>query len=264
MMAITTITPMRMGTMTITDPGAAGSDIGNAPGVLRDDGVLMLGVWLSPAFPVGGFTYSHGLEWAIEDGSVTTAAALEAWLGDILAHGAGRNDAILFAHAWRATRDRDTGNLIAAIELADAFQPSRERRLEAGAQGAAFAKAIGDTWANAAYGDVTSTLSTHFGTIPWTYATSVAVAAASHDLALRPALSAFLQAFAANVISAGVRAIPLGQTEGLQILSRVTPRLFAIADAAISATLDDLGGAAIRADIASMRHETQYTRLFRS
>jgi urease accessory protein len=231
---------------------------------LSDEGVLMLAVWLSPAFPIGGFTYSHGLEWAIEDGSVTRAADLEAWLGDILWHGAGRNDAILFAHAWRAASAHRTQDLIEVVELADAFQPTRERRLEAGAQGAAFAKAIGDTWANGAYASRVGDLAMHFGTIPWTYATAVAVAAAAHDLALRPSLSAYIQAFAATIISAGVRAIPLGQTEGLKILSRLGPQFFAIADHAISATLDDLGGAAIRADIASMRHETQYTRLFRS
>ena len=258
----TMIMPTRMGTMTIIERAAA--DIPADIGALRDDGVLMLAVWLSPAFPVGGFTYSHGLEWAIEDGSVTTATALEAWLRDILTHGAGRNDAILFAHAWRAARTDDSIGLADCIELADAFQPSRERRLEASAQGAAFAKAIGDTWSNPAYAAMTSALKAKFGTIPWTYATAVAVATASHDLALRPALSAYLQAFAANVISAGVRAIPLGQTEGLKILSRMTPLLFTIADTAISATLDDLGGAAVRADIASMQHETQYTRLFRS
>ncbi len=233
-------------------------------GTLQDDGVLTLAIWLSPAFPVGGFTYSHGLEWAIEDGSVTSAALLEAWLGDILRHGAGRNDAILFAHVWRAATTGDTASLVEAIELADAFQPTRERRLEAGAQGAAFAKAIVDTWNTPAYAALTTTLGGHFGPIPWTYATAVATAAAAHGLSLRPALAAYLQAFCGTIVSAGVRAIPLGQTEGLGIIARITPTVFAIADHAISATLDDLGGAAVRADIASMCHETQYTRLFRS
>jgi len=239
-------------------------DCGEASVSLSDEAVLKLGIWLSPAFPVGGFTYSHGLEWAIEDGSVTTAAALEAWLGDILVHGAGRNDGILFAHGWRAVRAGDWPALADIVELADALQPSRERRLEAGAQGAAFAKAIGDTWDNAPYRAAIAALASRFGTIPWTYATAVAVAAASHALALRPSLSAYLQAFAGTILSAGVRAIPLGQTEGLKILSRLTPRLLTMADAALDAPLDDIGGAALRADIASMRHETQYTRLFRS
>jgi len=143
--------PMTVGITTIAEAGALAPDCGEASVSLSDEAVLKLGIWLSPAFPVGGFTYSHGLEWAIEDGSVTTAAALEAWLGDILVHGAGRNDGILFAHGWRAVRAGDWPALADIVELADALQPSRERRLEAGAQGAAFAKAIGDTWDNAPY-----------------------------------------------------------------------------------------------------------------
>lgn len=262
---MTTVTPMRMGIMTIIidDLPRAQRDPSSA-GALADDGVLKLAVWLSPAFPVGGFTYSHGLEWAIEDGSVTTAEQLQAWIDDILSHGAGRNDAILFAHVWRCVLHRRIDDLISVVELADAFQPTRERRLEAGAQGAAFAKAIGDTWSNPVYEAINADLTAHFGTIPWTYATAVATAAACNGLSLRPSLGSYLQAFVATIISAGVRAIPLGQTEGLKILARVTPRLFAITDEVMAASLDDLGGAAIRADIASMRHETQYTRLFRS
>jgi urease accessory protein len=250
--------------MTITADGVTSEPAERAN--LSDEGVLKLGVWLSPAFPVGGFTYSHGLEWAIEDGSVTSAVTLAAWLDDILDHGAGRNDAILFCAAWRAASGGDIDRLAEVIELSDAFQPSRERRLEASAQGAAFAKAVGDSWMNEALAERLCDLGAVFvdRPIPWTYATAVAVAASAHGLALRPVLKAYLQAFAANAVSAGVRAIPLGQTQGLGILARLAPRFFQIAEHAISATLEDLGGAALRADIASMRHETQYTRLFRS
>ena len=207
-----------------------------------DAGLLKLTLWLSPAFPVGSFTYSHGLEWAIEDGSVTSAAGLSAWLADILAHGAGRSDAILLAAAYRAAAADDRAALMEVLELADALQPSRERRLEATAQGAAFAKAIGDTWPTPAFRALGEAAMAHFGgTVPWTYATAVAV-----------------------TVSAGVRAIPLGQTEGLRLVSESWPRLIALAGAALAAGLDDLGGFTPRADIASMRHETQYTRLFRS
>ncbi len=244
--------------MIITDAVAPGTE------PLADEGVLKLGLWLSPAFPVGGFTYSHGLEWAIEDGSVTSAATLEAWLRDILLHGAGRSDAILFAAAWRAVRASDAARLGDVVELANALQPTRERHLEASAQGAAFAKAIGDTWATAEMADLVAGLGARFGTVPWTYAVAVGFAAGCHRLALRPALAAFLQGFAANVVSAGVRAIPLGQTDGLRIVARLAPVLLATCDEALAADLDDVGGAAVRADIASMRHETQYTRLFRS
>ena len=228
-------------------------------------GLLKLSLWLSPAFPVGSFTYSHGLEWAIEDGSVTSGPALLLWLADILEHGAGRNDAILFAQAWRAVTDGDAAVLVDVVELADAMQPSRERRLEAAAQGAAFAKAIGDTWPTPAYDACVSSLAAYFGgTIPWTYAVAVAVATACHGIGLQPALAAYLQAFAATIVSAGVRAIPLGQTEGLRLVSESWPQIFRLVEVAQSAGLDDLGGCTPRADIASMRHETQYTRLFRS
>ncbi|MDR3374208.1 MAG: urease accessory protein UreF [Ancalomicrobiaceae bacterium] len=231
---------------------------------IPEAGLLKLAIWLSPAFPVGGFTYSHGLEWAIEDGSVPSAAALEAWLADILDHGAGRNDAILFVHAWRAAVTVDVDALAAVVELADALSPTRERRLETAAQGAAFAKAISDTWGSPEWFHLEVQLRSRFGTPPWTYATAVGIACGCHGIAIRPALALYLQAFAANIISAGVRAVPLGQTEGLGILSRLAPRVLALADWAMASDLDDIGGASFRADIASMRHETQYTRLFRS
>ncbi|MBT9291094.1 urease accessory protein UreF [Hyphomicrobiaceae bacterium 22] len=227
-------------------------------------GLLDLMVWLSPAFPVGGFTYSHGLEWAIEDGSVATAPDLEAWLADVLRHGAGRNDAILFAAAWRAAAGGDVAALADVVELAAALQPTRERRLEASQQGAAFVKAVTDAWPHDAMAALVAALQARFGTVPWTYAVAVATASAAHGIALADALPATLQAFAANVISAGVRAIPLGQTDGLRILRRLGPVVSAVAAEGQVAGLDDLGGAAVRADIASMKHETQYTRLFRS
>jgi urease accessory protein len=233
-------------------------------------GLLDLMVWLSPAFPVGGFTYSHGLEWAIEDGSVATAADLEAWLADVLRHGAGRNDAILFAAAWRAAAaglenvGGDVATLAEIVELAAALQPTRERRLEASQQGAAFVKAVTDAWPHDAMAALVAALQARFGSVPWTYAVAVATASAAHGIALADALPATLQAFAANVISAGVRAIPLGQTDGLRILRRLGPVVAAVAAEGLAAGLDDLGGAAVRADIASMKHETQYTRLFRS
>ncbi len=231
--------------------------------------LLTLQVWLSPAFPVGGFTYSHGLEWAIEAGDVTSAAALEAWLGDVLVHGAGRSDAIVLVAAHRAAAAGDLDRLAEVLEFANALQPSKERRLEAGAQGAAFVRAIADTWSDPRFDALTAALSARFvkptwPAVPWTHAAAVGVAAAAHGLDPAEVAPAFLQALAANVISAGVRAVPLGQSEGLRVLRSLAPVVRRMADAALTATLDDVGGAAVLADIASMRHETQYTRLFRS
>ncbi len=231
--------------------------------------LLTLQVWLSPAFPVGGFTYSHGLEWAIEAGDVVSAVSLEAWLGDVLLHGAGRSDAIFLTHAHAATTGDDLDRLAQVIELAAAFQPSKERRLEATAQGAAFVRAVTDTWDDGGFADLLGRITPHFPAplfpaVPWTHAVAVGVAAAVAGIAVEAAAPAYVQAFAGNVVSAGVRAVPLGQSDGLRVLKRLAPVVRRIAAEAATARLDDVGGAAIRADIASMKHETQYTRLFRS
>jgi urease accessory protein len=217
--------------------------------------------WLSPSFPVGAYSYSHGLEWAIEDGSVTDAATLAAWVGDVLRHGAGRTDAVLFAHAYRAGRDTDGTALRELVELAAAFQPTKERHLEATAQGRAFLSTIAAAWPVAALGELLADIPRD---PPMTYALAVAIAAAAHSVPLTPALTAYLSAFVANLVSAGVRAIPIGQTDGQRIVAFAAPLVEAAAATALAAGLDALGGAALRADIASMKHETQYTRLFRS
>jgi len=217
--------------------------------------------WLSPSFPVGAFSYSHGLEWAIEDGTVTSADTLIAWLGDVLRHGAGRNDAIVLAHAHGAAATGDMEALSAVTELAAAFQPSRERRLESCAQGAAFLMAVTATWPNARLAALAGALGAE-PAVP--YPVAVAVAAAAHDVPLATTLVATLNAFVANVVSAGVRAIPIGQTDGQRTIAALAPLVEEIAALAPAMTLDDLGGASFRADIASMKHETQYTRLFRS
>jgi urease accessory protein len=214
--------------------------------------------WLSPAFPVGGYSYSHGLEWAVEAGSVRDAAALGGWVEDVVIHGAGRSDVIFLAEAWRAVAGGDERRLEETIELAAAFAPSAERRLETLAQGAAFLAATQAVWPHpeleglcAEGRDVA-------------YPVAVGVSAAAHGLPLIPTAQAFAQAFAANIVSAGVRLIPLGQTDGLRVLARLEPLVPRVVAAGLAATLDDVGGAAVAADIASMRHETQYTRLFRS
>ncbi len=217
--------------------------------------------WLSPAFPVGSYSYSHGLEWAIEDGSVTDAATLSVWLTDSLRHGAGRNDAILFLEAWRAAKAGDADRLRAVAEIGAALQPSRERHLETTAQGRAFLAAVMAAWPNDRL-TATAGLMPQDGALP--YPVAVALAATAHAIPAEPALAALLNGFVANVVSAGVRAIPIGQTDGLRVIAGLGTVIDAVIATASAASLDDLGGAALRADIASMRHETQYTRLFRS
>lgn len=226
---------------------------------MAEAGQLPLFVWLSPAFPVGAFAYSHGLEWAVENGDVNNAATAEAWIADCLLHGAGRNDAILLKCAFDAARAQDGAALREIAELAVALQPSEERRLEATGQGNAFVTAIKAAW----WTDTLDLLKSAWdGDIA--YPVALGVAAAGHGLALRQTLDAFLLAFVSNIVSAVVRLGPIGQTDGQKIMASLLPSIQAVGGMAEHATLADLGGAAIRADIASMKHETQYTRLFRS
>jgi len=216
---------------------------------LRDGDILRLLAWLSPAFPTGAYAYSHGLEWAVETGDVTDSDTLSAWLADVLAHGAGRNDAIVLRHAHRAAAD--PAALAGVAELAAATAPCRERQAETLGQGAAFVLAA------APWG--TPTLPAR---VP--YPVAVGAMAGWHGIDEDSAAAGYLQAVTGNLISAAVRLVPLGQSAGLAVLASLEPVVLHIAAATRDATLDDLGGCAFRSDMASMQHETQYTRLFRS
>ncbi len=220
-------------------------------------GLYRLMTWLSPSYPVGAFSYSHGLEYAVENGTVTDAAALENWLRDLLLFGSGRNDACLFHHAFEAADDLE--KLLEVNVLAAAFVASSERHLETTAQGRAFAEATRDAWPCAALDRL---LSVSAG--PPAYPVVVAVAAAGHGLPLAAGLHAYLHGFAANIVSAGVRLIPLGQSDGQRVTAALEPAIAETAALAQTMPLEDLGGASALADLAAMKHETQYTRLFRS
>ncbi len=220
----------------------------------RQGTLLHLLTWLSPAFPTGGFAYSHGLEWAVEAENVRNEAGLAAWLDDLLRHGAGRADAILLRHAHGAA---DLAALAGVAELAAAAQPSRERQAETLGQGGAFALAA------AVWGAPLLDALLAAG-LPVPYPVAVGALAAAHGVAENDAALGLLHAFTANAVSAAVRLVPLGQTAGLRVLAMLEPAVAQVADDTRTATLDDLGGACFRSDIAAMRHETQYTRLFRS
>ena len=218
------------------------------------DALLKLLTWLSPAFPTGGFAYSHGLEWAVEAGDIKTEGDLAAWLDDVLRHGAGRTDAILLRHAHRA----DALPALASVaELAAAAQPGRERQAETLGQGGAFALAAA-VWGAPLLADLLAA----DGPVP--YPVAVGALAAAHGVAEDDAALGFLHAFTANLVSAAVRLVPLGQTAGLRVLARLEAAVADVTADSRAADLDDLGGACFRSDIAAMRHETQYTRLFRS
>jgi len=232
---------------------------GDDPKGVTAPALYRLIAWLSPAYPVGAFSYSSGLEWAVEARNVTTASALTQWLATLLSDGAGFCDAVLFAHAYRACATGNDDALCEVAELAAALAPSRERFLETTAQGRAFLDITQSAWPCPALD--------RFGKIhpgPHAYPIAVAVAAAGHELPLEQSLSVYLQALAANWVSAGIRLIPLGQTDGQRVIVALEPVVGATVKRALAAALDDAGGATFRADIAGMRHETQYTRLFRS
>ena len=225
---------------------------------LEPAALYRLMAWLSPAYPIGAFSYSSGIEWAVEAGDIADAASLKAWLTTMIADGSGFCDAALFVHAHRAAAEDDAA-LATVAELAAAFTSSKERHLETTAQGRAFLDTTRAAWPCA---ELDRLLATWSGDIALPVA--VSVACAGHGVPLGPALSAYLHALTANLISTGVRLIPLGQTDGQRVLAALEPVAAATGQRALATSLDEIGSAAFRSDIAAMRHETQYTRLFRS
>ena len=226
---------------------------------IESSALYRLMAWLSPAYPVGAFSYSSGIEWAVEAGDVSNAETLRQWLGVMLGDGGGFCDAVFFVHAHRAIAAGDDAALRAVAELAAALVPSKERFLETTAQGRAFVEATRAAWPSPAVAHLAAAWRG-----PVALPVAVGVACAGHGIGCEIALPAFLHALAANWISAGVRLIPLGQTDGQRVLAALEETVAATAARALTTALDDIGSAAFRADLATMRHETQYTRLFRS
>jgi urease accessory protein len=207
--------------------------------------LLLLLTWMSPAFPTGAFAYSHGLEWAIDFGTIRNAADLKSWIGDLITQGSGWNDAVLFARCW----EEDASELNA---LAIALATSRERHLETTQLGRAFRIAAG----------VFSAPVLEDEEIAYPVAAGSACAAMGIDRT--QALLAYLQGFAASLTSVAVRLVPIGQTAGLEVLRDLAPVISATASRAATARLDDLGAITLLADIAAMHHETQRSRVFRT
>jgi urease accessory protein len=215
--------------------------------------------WLSPAFPVGAFSYSSGIEWAVEAGDIVDVTTLRDWLASMLADGPGFCDGVFLAHAHRAAASTDDAALREVAELAAAFAPSRERHLETAAQGRAFIEIARAAWNT---DGLERLIAACEGTI--VYPVAVGIVSAAHAIPLPPVMHGFLHALTSNWISAGSRLIPLGQTDSQRALAALEPVVIAVGQRALIAALDDLGSATFRADLASMRHEIQYTRLFRS
>lgn len=214
-------------------------------------------LWLSPAFPVGGFAFSHGLEKLVEDGSVSDRASLAAWLTDLALSGSLRNDLLLLAEAWRAVGAQDTPRLHTVAALAAALQPGAERQLETLTQGRGFGAACTAAW------DVPS-VALLAQNNRLAYPVAVGAAAADLKIPVEPTLDAYALGFCSNLMSAAIRLSVIGQFDGQRVLAELLPVVQAAALDAASGSLDDLGGACFASDLASLAHETQHVRLFRS
>ena len=223
-------------------------------GNLTHDQLQMLLTWFSPSFPVGSFAYSHGLETAVEKGTVVSRPDLETWIKTVILAGSGRADGVIFSAAYNAAAKRDRHRLAQILELSNALFPTAELALESRSQGAAFQKAIVEVWS-----DGTENLD-----LGPTYPVATAVTCAKHKIPIGACLTSWYHAVAASLVSAGVRLIPLGQTQGLQVLVSLAETIRDAGHQAAVIDLDDIGSATPLMDIDSMHHETQYTRLFRS
>jgi urease accessory protein len=231
------------------------------------DAQFKLLAWCSPAYPTGAFSYSHGLEWAVERGTVNTLDGLLRYITAVLERGGGWVDAVLFAHAWRAaqqpplSRQRSArAQLRELAELAAAFRGSAETALESRQQGAAFLDVTLKAWPHPRLAQFADDQRGR----PTAHCIAVAVACASQGIELCAALHAFVQAAATSLVSAGARLIPLGQTDAQIAMARLAPQVAAVAARATGVDLEDLGTCAPGLELCSMHHETQYTRLFRS
>ena len=223
------------------------------------DALYCLMSWLSPSYPVGAFSYSQGLETAIAEGRVATAQDLVLWLEDTAAGGMLWSDAVIFARAYDAAAHSQWTRLAEIAEFALAFQSSAELKQETAAQGDAFLHVTATAWPCHALHRLATALS-----VPCPYPVAVATAAAGHEIPAGDALAAFVHAAAANLVSAAVRLVPLGQTDGQRVIAALRPAIQDSASRARSMPLDGLSTNCLIADIMAMRHETQHTRLFRS
>ena len=213
--------------------------------------------WLSPGYPVGAFAYSHGIEWAVEAGTIIDEESLVSWIAPIIQFGGGWTDAVLFKLAFEGANDIE--KVREFNEQALALAPSRERFLETKSQGTAFLKTTVEAWPWSNCQEIISHLGKDVA-----YPVAVAITARGHDIPLVMAMPAYLQCVTANLVSAGVRLVPLGQTAGQCIISKLEYLISEVCECAITADLGQIGGIAMLSDIASMKHEVQYTRLFRS
>lgn len=224
------------------------------------DAAARLLTWLSPAFPVGAYSYSHGLEQAVEAGLVSDRASLVAWIAGVLRFGAGRVDGMCLLATHRALATSDHDALLEVAQLAAAMRGSAELALESTAQGSAFLRAIGSGWPHLAHAVALRKLQ---GAVV-VYPVAVGAVACLSGIDETTSLQAYLTSFCSNLISAAVRLAPIGQSDGIAALAALEPTIASVVERLRRTPFEAIGSAALMIDWCSMRHETQETRLFRS
>jgi urease accessory protein len=229
------------------------------PSEHNDTALYRLMAWLSPSYPVGAFSYSHGIEYAVEDGLVTDRDTLVDWIATVLMLGTGRADGVLMREIVIRASAGDGDGVAEIASFAAAFQGTSELAAESLGQGNAFLTATRASWPAPLLDEALGWVDGDCA-----YPVAVGLACAAHRIPLKGAMLAYLYGFAANLVSAGVRLVPLGQTDGQLALRALEPVVCNARDAALSTPLEELGTATPVVDWTSMQHETQYTRLFRS
>ncbi len=232
------------------------------PSSLAPDALLRLQSWLSPALPIGSYSYSHGLEQAVELGHVNDLASLLEWLKADLRYGSVRNEAIFFSEAWNSASSGERARLLEVAEVAAAYRGTAEFALESSQQAAACLTVLRRVWPDPVLEWLSETLAERG--IPPALAVVLGARLAKEGVPLNFALPAFLQSYVANLVTAAVRLIPLGQTAGQRALAELESEVLKASARTDRDTLTDVGSAAFVLDLVSMAHETQYTRLFRS
>jgi urease accessory protein len=224
--------------------------------------LLRLQTWASPAFPIGSYSYSHGLEWAVEAGDVRDPHTLVAWLEADLRHGTLRNEAIFFSQAWSCVATDNPTRLLTVCELATAHRGTAEFALESSQQATAALALLRAVWPDPLLDWLAQELQRT--ALAPAMAVVLATRAAREGAPIEWALPVYLQSVIANLVTAAVRLIPLGQTAGQRAIADLEQAVLEASAQAGHAPLEDIGSAAFMVELASMAHETQYTRLFRS
>lgn len=223
--------------------------------------LLRLQTFLNASFPIGAFSCSHGMESAIQDGSLHDAASCQEWIDTIITSGSGWNDAVLLSHAYRlvstSSASTDLARLRQANELALALQACQERWYETTTLGSSFLAAA-QAWPESALVDW------HNLGDELALPVVIGILGALHNLPGHLLIASALQSSASNLVWIATRLVPLGQSQSLSIIASLESSCACVADKALQCTLDDLGSCALLADMAAMQHETLHSRVCRT